>query len=258
VVGVSGFAVRPKEVRQKPRVSTFLDARYDELLALAPDLVLGFSDLQADLARELGRRGVPVYLFNQRSLGEILQTVRVVAALVGEAAAGRALAAELEENLEAAANRAARLPGHPRVFFEEWPDPLISGIRWVSELIEVCGGQDVFAEHRASQAASGRIVEAAELAARDPQVIIASWCGKPVKVETIRRRPGCENVAAIRDDQIYEMASTVILQPGPAALSDGLAELSEILRAVAHGERLAAPRPHRARRAQPPSPRPQA
>jgi iron complex transport system substrate-binding protein len=242
VVGVSGFTVRPPEARRKPRVSSFLDADFERILALRPDLVVGFSDLQADLARELARRGVPVLVTNQRSVAEILQTIRAVTALVGRGEDGEALARALEANLAEVADRAAGLPRRPRAFFEEWADPLIAGIRWVSELLELAGADDVCAESRASQAARGRVYDPAEVARRDPEVVIASWCGRKARRERIVARPGWDAVRAVRDDQLYEVKSALVLQPGPAALSDGVAELSRIVSAVARGERLPARR----------------
>jgi len=250
VVGVSGYTVRPKEARKKPRISTFLEADFERILELKPDVVLGFSDLQADIARELAKRGVPVMVFNQRSIAEILQAVRVIGAIAGRAEEADALARELEGGLERIAEEA--LPRRPRVFFEEWPDPLISGIRWVSELIEVAGGEDVCAESRSSQAAKGRIYDPREVARRDPEVVVASWCGKKVKRDAIVARPGWEGVRAVRDDQIYEIGSALILQPGPAALTDGAKELHAILAAVARGERLPATREGEPRRGGPP------
>ena len=238
VVGVSGFTVRPPEARRKPRISTFLSADAEAILALRPDLVVGFSDLQADVARDLVRRGVPVLITNQRSIAEILQTIRLVTAAVGRAEAGAALADELAAGVCRIADAAASLPHRPRAFFEEWPDPLISGIRWVSELIEICGGEDVCAESRSSHAASGRIFEPAEVARRDPEVVIASWCGKKARREVIAARSGFAATRAVREDQLYEVRSAVILQPGPAALTDGVAQLAAILGAVARGERL--------------------
>lgn len=243
VVGVSGFTVRPPEARKKPRVSSFLDANFERILELRPDLVLGFSDLQADLGRELAKRGVPVYLFNQRSLAEILQSVRVVGALVGRAEASERLAEELEQNLRRHAEAAASLPRRPRIFFEEWHEPLISGIRWCSELVELVGGEDVCAaETRGQQGAKGRIFAPEEVARRDPEGVIASWCGRKAKREKMLQRPGWKGVRAVLDDQLYEVKSSVILQPGPAALSDGVAQLARIVAAVARGERLPAPR----------------
>ncbi len=190
VVGVSGFTVRPPEARRKPHVSSFLSADVERVLELRPDLVVGFSDLQADIARELVRRGVPVLVTNQRSVAEILQTVRAVTAAVGRGEEGCALAVFLEGSLAGVAERAAALPRRPRVFFEEWPDPLISGIRWVSELLELAGAADVCAETRSSHDARGRIRDPAEVARRAPEAVIASWCGKKARRERIVGRPG--------------------------------------------------------------------
>jgi iron complex transport system substrate-binding protein len=212
-------------------------------VALRPDLVVGFSDLQADIARELGRRGVAVLLTNQRSVAEILQTLRAVTAAVGRAGEGEALAAELVRGLERVAARGAALPRRPRVFFEEWPDPLIAGIRWVSELLELAGAEDVCAEARASHAAAGRIQDPAEVARRDPEAIVASWCGRKARRETIAGRLGWREVSAVREDQLYEVKSALVLQPGPAALSDGAEALARIVAAVARAERLPPRRP---------------
>jgi len=249
VVGVSGYTVRPPEARDKPHISTFLDANFEEIEELEPDLVLGFSDLQADLGRELAKRGVPVYIFNQRSVAEILQTVRIVGSLVGKAEEAVALAAELQERVEAHALAARELVKRPRVFFEEWHEPLISGIRWCSELVEIAGGVDVCKETRSQQGAKGRIFDPAEVARRDPEVVIASWCGKKVELDRITGRPGWAQVTAVRDDQIYEIKSVDILQPGPAALTDGLDQLAKIIAAAARGEQLPRPREGFPRRA---------
>lgn len=238
VVGISGYTVRPPEAREKPKISAFLTAKIDDILDLKPDLVLGFSDLQRDIARDLIQRGVPVYVFNQRSLAEILQTVRVVGALVGMADEGAELAERLRGNVLRHAEAAQSLPRHPRVFFEEWHEPLISGIRWVAELVEVAGGADICPEVRLEQGAQGRIVDAAEIARRDPEVVIASWCGKKAIQDRIVARPGWADVAAVRDDQLYEIKSTYILQPGPAALTDGLDQIARIVGAAARGEHL--------------------
>ncbi|MFZ5442866.1 MAG: cobalamin-binding protein [Myxococcota bacterium] len=242
VVGVSGFTVRPKEARLKPKVSSFLDADYERILELKPDLVLGFSDLQATLGAELAKRGVPVFLFNQRSLAEILQAVRVIGALVGAAHDAERLADELKANVERLAAENAALPRRPRVFFEEWHEPLISGIRWCSELVELLGGVDVCAETRSQQGAKGRIFTPEAVAARDPELVIASWCGRKAKREKIVARPGWDRVTAVREDQLYEVKSVFILQPGPALFTDGAAQVARIIRAAAHGERLPAPR----------------
>jgi len=240
VVGVSGYTVRPPEARQKPKVSAFLNARFDKIDALKPDLVLAFSDLQADIARELIRRGYPVYTFNQRSVAGILQMIRVVGALVGRADAGEALALNLERGLEeirrqtgAGASDLGPTPRRPRVFFEEWDDPLISGIQWVEELIEIAGGDPIFPELRHKGLGKDRIVDPAEVAARNPDVIIGSWCGKAVKKRTIVERPGWDRINAVRNDRIHEIKSTYILQPGPASLTEGVAQLHDILKRCA-------------------------
>jgi len=222
IVGVSGYAVRPPEARQKPRVSAYLNARYDRIEALQPDLVLAFSDLQADLGAELVRRGLPVVTFNQRSVAEILQTIRMTGALVGCQHEAERLAERLSADLENVRESAARFPRRLRAFFEEWDDPLISGIRWVEELVAIAGADPVFPELRDAKLGRERIVDPAEAARRDPEVIFASWCGKRVKKETIRGRPGWDRVAAVRDDRIYEVKSTYILQPGPASLTEGV------------------------------------
>jgi iron complex transport system substrate-binding protein len=243
VVGVSGFTVRPPEARKKPRISSFLSADAEAILALRPDLVVGFSDLQADVAADLVRRGVPVLVTNQRSVAEILQTIRLVTAAVGRGEEGAALAGALAAGLERVAERGAGLPRRPRVFFEEWPDPLIAGIRWVSELLELAGAEDVCAECRGSQAARGRIFAPEEVARRDPEAVVASWCGKHARREIIAARPGFAATRAVKDDQLYEVKSAIILQPGPAALEDGAAALARIVAAVARGEKLPPPRP---------------
>jgi len=249
VVGVSGFTVRPPEARRKPRISSFLSADAEAILALRPDLVVGFSDLQAAVAADLVKRGVPVLVTNQRGVAEILQVVRLVTAAVGRAEAGAALADELSRGLASIADEAASNPRRPRLFFEEWPEPLIAGIRWVSELVEVAGGDDVCADTRGSHAARGRILAPEEVARRNPEAVVASWCGKRARREVIAGRPGFAATAAVRDDQLYEVKSALILQPGPAALTDGVRALARIVAAVARGERLPAPREGELRRA---------
>jgi iron complex transport system substrate-binding protein len=229
VVGISGYTVRPPEARSKPKVSAFINARFDKIEALKPDLILAFSDLQADIAAELIRRGYPVVTFNQRSIGEILRMIRMVGALVGRQAAAEALAADLERGLDAIRDRGAALPRRPRVFFEEWDDPLISGICWVDELIEIAGGQTLFPDLRTASLAKDRIVAADAVRDADPEVIIASWCGKAMKKKTIVERPGWSETSAVRNDHIYEIKSTYILQPGPAALTEGVARLHDCI-----------------------------
>ena len=225
VVGVSGYTVRPAEARQKPKVSAFISAHFDKITALKPDLVLAFSDLQADLSAELIRRGVPVMTFNQRSVDEILQTIRVIGGLVGCQGEAEALADRLTDGLDRIRDAAARFIRRPRVFFEEWDDPLISGIRWVEELVEIAGGAPIFPELLEAGLARDRVVDPAEVARRNPEVIFASWCGKRMRKATITGRPGWQEVAAVVRDQIFEIKSTYILQPGPASLTVGLAAL---------------------------------
>jgi iron complex transport system substrate-binding protein len=229
VVGVSGYTVRPPEVRRKPRVSAFINANFDKIDALKPDLVLAFSDLQADIARELIRRGYAVYTFNQRSVADILQMIRIVGALVGRADAGDALASTMAAGLDGIRARAGGFARRPRVFFEEWDAPLISGIRWVEELVEIAGGDPIFPELRDKALGKDRIVDPALVIERNPDLIVASWCGKAMKKRTIVERPGWDRVNAVRDDQIYEIKSSYILQPGPASLTDGVRQLHAII-----------------------------
>ena len=225
IVGISGYTVRPPEARAKPKVSAFINARFDKIEALEPDLVLAFSDLQADIAAELIRRGYPVVTFNQRSVAEILQTIRLIGGLVGASERAEALATRLASGLDEIRQRAAALPRRPRTFFEEWPDPLISGISWVDELVEIAGGQPLFPELRRGRLAKDRILAPDRVAALDPEVIVASWCGKGVRKRTIEERPGWSGTSAVRTGQIYEIRSTYILQPGPASLTEGVRQL---------------------------------
>jgi iron complex transport system substrate-binding protein len=231
VVGVSGYTVRPPEARQKPRVSAFINARFEKIEALRPDLILAFSDLQADIVAELARRGFNVVLFNQRSVAEILQMIRMLGGLIGRAERAEVLAVRLEKGLEEIRARASSWE-RPRVYFEEWDDPLISGIQWVEELIEVAGGDPIFPELRHAKLAKDRVVQPDEVVRRHPDVIIASWCGKAVNKDRIVSRPGWDVLDAVRTGRIYEIKSAFILQPGPAALTDGLRQLHEIVSGV--------------------------
>jgi iron complex transport system substrate-binding protein len=228
VVGVSGYTMRPPEARRKPRISAFINARFDKIQALNPDLVLAFSDLQADLASELVKRGIAVFTFNQRSIAEILQMIRVLGGIVGCQTQADALASRYEADLARMREVTGAWPRRPRVFFEEWPDPLISGIRWVEELVSIAGGAPVFPELAAASLAKDRIVDAAEVARRDPDIVLASWCGKRMNKATIVSRAGWAEVSAIRADRIYELPSSEILQPGPGSLTDGVARLHDI------------------------------
>jgi iron complex transport system substrate-binding protein len=229
IVGVSGYTTRPPEARKKPRVSAFKNAKFDAILDLKPDLVLTFSDVQAEITRELVLRGVTVLNFNQRSIAQILDMMRVVARIVGKPAEGEALVEELQRGLDSIAARAKAFPRRPRVYFEEWNDPLISGIEWVEELIEIAGGVPIFPELRGRSKAQDRVVNAAEVVARDPEVILASWCGRKVNVSKICVRPGWDATSAVRNGHVYEIKSAIILQPGPASLSDGVRQVHEIL-----------------------------
>jgi len=232
-VGVSGYTVRPPEARLKPKISAFTTAKFEKIMAAEPDLVLAFSDLQADIVRELLVRGVTVFAFNQRSVQEILDMILTLARIVGVPEKGEALVAGFRGGLASIAHAAAQFPRRPRVLFEEWKDPLICGIRWVEELIEIAGGDPVFPELRFQQGAKGRIVDPGAVIPRAPDVIIASWCGMKVNKEAIRSRPGWDAIPAVRNDHVYEIKSTYILQPGPAALTEGVRQLHEIISRVA-------------------------
>ncbi len=230
IVGISGYTVRPARARrEKPKVSAFLSAKNEAILALQPDLVIGFSDLQADILRDLAKAGLNVLVFNQRSVDEILSMILALASLVGAVERGRRLIAELETNLLKFREAARAFPRRPRVYFEEWDEPMISAIRWVSELVEIAGGEDIFAERSHSQAATGRIVkEGREVVEKAPDIMVASWCGKKFRPERVAARPGWEAIPAVKNGELHEVKSAEILQPGPAALSDGVRRLHSI------------------------------
>jgi iron complex transport system substrate-binding protein len=236
IVGISGYTCRPKEARLKPKVSAFTSAKIDKILELRPDLVIGFSDLQAAIAQDLIKAGVNVIVFNQRSVEEIFDTILMLSRIVAAETAGLRLAGQLRDDLARIAEYAGKFPRRPRVFFEEWSDPLISGIRWVDELVELAGGEPVFPGLREEQSATGRIVRPAQVVAANPDVIIASWCGRKVSKEQIRARENWSHIQAVRAGDIYEIKSTYILQPGPAALTEGVRQLHTILARVARGE----------------------
>ena len=233
IVGVSGYATRPPEARRKPRVSAFKSAKFEAILDLKPDLVLTFSDVQAEITRQLVLRGVTVLNFNQRSIDEILDMIALLARMVGKQSEGHALVASLERGLDAIVASAQSFTHRPRVFFEEWKDPLISGIRWVEELVEIAGGTLLFPELAGCGKAQDRVVDPAVVAARDPEVILASWCGMKVAKSIIRSRPGWSATSAVRNGHIYEIKSTYILQPGPASLTEGVRQIHTILAHVA-------------------------
>lgn len=229
IVGVSGYAVRPARVRrEKPRVSAFISADTDKILALEPDLVLTFSDLQAEIVVELVRRGVAVHAFNHRDVAGIFAMIETVAALAGAPSSGARLAAGLRARIETVAGRGKNLP-RPRVYFEEWDEPMISGIGWVSELIGIAGGDDVFPELAKQKSARERIVTAEAVIAARPDIVIGSWCGKKFRPERVATRAGFSALAAVQDGFVREIKSTIILQPGPAALTDGLDAIETIV-----------------------------
>ena len=235
IVGISGFTVRPAIARkEKPKVSAFTSAKIDEILKLQPDFVVGFSDIQADIAAELIRRGIEVWISNHRSVDGILDYVRRLGALVGVADKAGAYADELQRGLDDIARGAVALSRRPRVYFEEWDEPQISGIRWVSELIGIAGGDDVFPELAPESLARQRILaDPSEVVRRAPDIIIGSWCGKKFRPDKVAARPGWEAIPAVRDGELHEIKSPLILQPGPAALSDGVRELAKIVQAWA-------------------------
>jgi iron complex transport system substrate-binding protein len=230
IVGISGYVVRPPRARrEKPRVSAFTSADIPKILDLKPDLVLTFSDLQADIAATLIRANIDVHAFNQRTVAQILDMIRTLGALVGAADRAERLADELTAKVGIARARAAQSRMRPRVYFEEWDEPMISGIGWVSELIEAAGGVDVFADRASCKSAKDRIVTAQEVIRNEPDIIIGSWCGKKFRPERLAKRPGFDCIPAVKSGALHEIKSPLILQPGPAALTDGLAALQAII-----------------------------
>ncbi len=234
VVGVPGTARRPPEARERPKVGGFTTFRLDKILDLSPDLVLAFSDLQADVVRDLVRAGVPVLALNQRSLGEIFQAILVIGGALGCEKEARGVVVDLQDEIRQVREFSSVWPDRPRVYFEEWDEPPIAGIRWVSELIEIAGGQDVFPELRDRRDAPGRVVDPAEVARRDPEIIVASWCGKPVDLDAIRGRPGWSGITAVRTGRVHALPSGDVLSPGPSVLR-GLRALHELVQACVAG-----------------------
>jgi iron complex transport system substrate-binding protein len=230
IVGISGYTVRPPQARkEKPRVSAFISADIPKILALEPDLALTFSDLQAEIVTALVRAGVSVHAFNQRTVAGILGMIRTLGALVGAAEPADALAVRLAANVERTRQRSAERGAHPKVYFEEWDEPMISGIAWVSELIAIAGGVDIFSDSAAGKSAKERIVTSEAVIGHAPDIIIGSWCGKKFRKDKVAARPGFDAIPAVRNDRLYEIKSALILQPGPAALTDGLAALENII-----------------------------
>jgi iron complex transport system substrate-binding protein len=230
IVGVSGFTVRPARVRrEKPRVSAFISARIERILELKPDLCVGFSDIQADIARDLIRHGVEVWISNHRTVAGILGYIRRLGALVGAAEKTEVYARQLESRLATLKQAGSELTKHPRVYFEEWDEPMISAIAWVSELVGIAGGVDVFPELAACSLAKGRIVaDGQEVLRRRPDIMLGSWCGKRFRPERVRERVGWQELPAVRDNELHEIKSPIILQPGPAALTDGVEAMHRI------------------------------
>lgn len=235
IAGISGYTVRPPEARQeKPKVSAFINAKIDKILALEPDLVLGFSDMQAEIADKLIRAGLQVHVFNQRSVAGILQMMRMLGSMVGADQAATALVQRLQAGLDAIARDAHALPRRPKVYFEEWMDPLISGIGWVSELVGIAGGDDVFPELARCAAGKDRIVhDPLEVVRRAPDIVMGSWCGRKFRPEQVAARAGWQAVPAVRTGSLHELKSSEILQPGPAALTDGVQRLQQLVQAWA-------------------------
>lgn len=236
IVGISGFTVRPPQARrEKPKVSAFISANIEKILALKPDLAIGFSDIQADIARELIRAGVEVWISNHRSVEGILGYTARLGAMVGAPGRAQALVAEMEAVITATRAAAERLPRRPRVYFEEWDDPMISGIQWVAELIRIAGGEDIFPERAACSLARDRILaNSDEIIARAPELILGSWCGKKFRPDKLSARPGWGDIPAVRNGALAEIKSAIILQPGPAAILDGLPALQREISRVAH------------------------
>ena len=232
IVGISGFTVRPPAARkEKPKVSAFTSAKIGEILKLRPDFVIGFSDIQSEIAGELIRHGVEVWISNHRSVDGIVDYVRRLGALVGAADRANAYADELSRGLDDIAAQSAALPRRPKVYFEEWDEPLISGIQWVAELIRIAGGDDIFPERAAESLAKQRILEdPGEVVRRAPDIILGSWCGKKFRPQKVAAREGWTSIPAVRDGELHEIKSPIILQPGPAALTDGVREVAAVIR----------------------------
>jgi iron complex transport system substrate-binding protein len=231
IAGISGFTVRPPRARQeKPRISGFSSAKLERILAVEPDLAIGFCDLQAEICRDLAQAGIEVHLFNQHTVAGILHMIRVLAALVQREQAGQRLIAELQRCIASARAQAAQWTRRPTVYFEEWNDPLISGIGWVSELIAIAGGNDAFPELAAHRSAKQRIIaDAQEVVRRRPDIIIGSWCGKKFQPDSLRARPGWETIPALQNGMVFEIKSADILSPGPSAITEGLRQIGMLV-----------------------------
>jgi iron complex transport system substrate-binding protein len=234
IVGISGFSTRPHEVRSKIRVSTFRDANFEAIASLSPDLIITYSDVQAEITREASLRGLTVLNCNQRSLAEIFETMAMISRILGKELEGRRLIADYQAGLAEIAASARLFPYRPRVYFEEWNDPLISGIEWVDELVEIAGGEPVFPELRSCRKAKERVISWESVVERNPDVIFASWCGMKVDFDKITTRPNARSIAAIDRGHVYEIPSSLILQPGPAAVTEGVQRMHAILDRAVH------------------------
>lgn len=230
IVGISGFTRRPPEARKsKPKVSTYIDANYEKIEKLRPDFIFAFSDMQAEIVKKLTLRGHQVVVFNQRTVGEILKNILVIGSIAGRQKEAEKLVGSYERRIKLIGGRAKKLKNRPAVYFEEWYDPMISGISWVSQLIEIAGGRDIFPELRDKKSGKERIVDPAEVIKRNPDIIIGSWCGKKFRKNIVRQREGWSKISAVKNKRLHEINSSLILQPGPAALTEGLDKLVEII-----------------------------
>jgi len=229
IVGISGFTVRPKEARKKPKVSTFTEANIEKIIALKPDIVFAFSDLQANITRDLILQGIQVLTFNQRSVEEILHMIGMIGRIVGKQEIAEKLLDSYRKKIDTTM-KSVQNDYRPTVYFEEWYDPLISGIRWVSELIEIAGGRDIFSELKSFPDAKRRIVTSEEVIKRNPDIIIGSWCGKQFKKDVVRSRAEWDGISAVQQGELHEIKSSIILQPGPASLTDGLDAITKIIK----------------------------
>ena len=231
IVGISAYTERPPRASQEKQVvSAFIGGSIKKISALKPDLIIGFSDIQAQLAHDLIKANQPVLIFNQRSIQEILDVIITIGSIVGRRDEAMEMARGYIRNIEEARRRTAAQASRPRVYFEEWDDPRISAIQWVGELIEIAGGENIFAQRSRGKLAEERFVEDEEIFAKDPEIIAACWCGKEVDLDSIKNRPGYQDITAVQRDALHELDPAIILQPGPACLSDGLARLEEIIR----------------------------
>ena len=231
IVGISGYTIRPKRARkEKPKVSAFSSAKINKILELKPDLVLGFSDIQSDICSTLIKKGINVLCFNQRSINEILNVIKFLGRIIDKAEEADNYVKKIKNKLDKTMYLSKKLQSKPKVYFEEWDDPTFSGIRWVSELIEIAGGEDIFSNKSHGKLAMEREIQWSDVVEKNPDIILASWCGKPVDIDSIKEREGWDQISAIKNNRIHEIDSSIILQPGPASLTDGLSVLESLIR----------------------------